>query len=171
MKYFVTVGERTLEVDIDGDRVRMDGQELHASLTTVPETPEVRLEVAGRVSSLAVDRYVDGRWRLVDRGSVYDIEAVDERTRHIRSLVGAERGTAGGGQLKAPMPGLVIQIAVAEGDRVTAGQGLVVLEAMKMENELKVTAAGVVNRVRVAVGQAVEKGQVLLDITPADEAA
>ncbi len=164
MKYFVTVGERTIEVDIDGDHVRVDGQALDASLKTVPGTPEVRLKVAGRVSSLAIDQYVDGRWRLVDRGSVYDIEAVDERTRHIRSLVGARRGTADGGVLKAPMPGLVIRVDVAEGDPVVTGQGLVVLEAMKMENELKATASGVVKSIRVVIGQAVEKGAVLVEL-------
>ena len=164
MKYFVTVGSRVVEVDVDGDRVSVDGHDVVASLSTVPETPEVRLELNGRVSSIAVDQFVDGRWRLVDRGSVYDIEAVDERTRHIRSLVGAERGSAGAGVLKAPMPGLVIQIAVAAGDNVVAGQGLVVLEAMKMENELKATASGVVKSVRVEVGQAVEKGVVLVEL-------
>lgn len=164
MKYFVTVGERVVEVDIDGERVRIDGRDVDASLTKVPETPVVQLELEGRVSSIAVDQFVDGRWRLVDRGSVYDIEAIDERTRHIRSLVGAERGTAGAGVLKAPMPGLVVQIAVAEGDKVAAGQGLVVLEAMKMENELKATASGVVKSVRVTIGQAVEKGAVLVEL-------
>ncbi len=106
-------------------------------------------------------------WRLVDKGAVVDVEATDERTRHIRSLGGSSRGTAASGVLKSPMPGLVVRVAVAVGDEVAEGQGLVVLEAMKMENELKAPAAGVVASIRVAVGQTVDKGEVLLELTPA----
>jgi biotin carboxyl carrier protein len=65
------------------------------------------------------------------------------------------------------MPGMVLRVQVQAGDRVVPGTGLVVLEAMKMENELKSPAAGVVKTVRVASGEAVEKGQVLLEFEPA----
>jgi biotin carboxyl carrier protein len=61
------------------------------------------------------------------------------------------------------MPGLVLRVQVEAGERVEAGKGLVVLEAMKMENELKSRAPGVVKAVRVRPGEAVEKGQVLLE--------
>ncbi len=167
MKYFVTVDGREIEVDVDGDQVSINGQTVTATIAQVGDTPEHRLDVDGVTSSLAVDRHVDGVWRLVDQGSVVDVEATDERTRHIRSLGGSSRGTAGSGVLKAPMPGLVVRLAVAVGDEVAAGQGLVVLEAMKMENELKAPAAGVVASIRAAVGQTVDKGEVLLELTPA----
>ena len=65
--------------------------------------------------------------------------------------------------LKAPMPGLVVRVAVEAGAKVEAGAPLVVLEAMKMENELRATSAGVVKGVKVKAGQAVEKGQVLVE--------
>jgi pyruvate carboxylase subunit B len=96
-----------------------------------------------------------------------EVEVLDQRAYHIRSL------TAGNGQrktsdvLKAPMPGLVLRVQVKPGDRVEPGAGLVALEAMKMENELKAQAAGVVKAVRVAPGEAVEKGQVLLEFDDA----
>jgi pyruvate carboxylase subunit B len=61
------------------------------------------------------------------------------------------------------MPGLVVRVHATVGDKVSAGTGLVVLEAMKMENELKAAAAGVVKTVRVSPGVAVEKGQVLVE--------
>jgi pyruvate carboxylase subunit B len=61
------------------------------------------------------------------------------------------------------MPGLVLRVQVAPGQNVAAGTGVIVLEAMKMENELKAVGAGVVRSVRVSAGEAVEKGQVLIE--------
>jgi pyruvate carboxylase subunit B len=67
------------------------------------------------------------------------------------------------------MPGLVLRVQVAVGQQVAAGSGLVVLEAMKMENELKSRAPGVIKAVRVQPGEAVEKGQVLVEFEAADQ--
>ena len=91
---------------------------------------------------------------------------VDERTRHIRSLTGQGARVRGPAQLKAPMPGLVARVLVELGQRVEAGLGVVVLEAMKMENELRAARAGVVRALPVRPGQAVEKGQVLVEFDP-----
>ena len=88
---------------------------------------------------------------------------MDERTRHIRSLTGAgdrPRGPAPSGR---PMPGLVVRVQAEAGQAVAAGAGVVVLEAMKMENELNAPSAGVVGAIRVGAGEAVEKGQVLVE--------
>ena len=85
-----------------------------------------------------------------------------KRTRHIQSLVGAGKTQAGGGAVKAPMPGLVVKVLVEPGSTVAAGQGLVVLEAMKMENEIE---GGDSRRGGIggcAAGQAVEKGAPLV---------
>jgi biotin carboxyl carrier protein len=71
---------------------------------------------------------------------------------------------AGPAPLIAPMPGLVVRVNVTEGDEVAAGQGLVVMEAMKMENELRAPAAGRVSRVHATAGTAVEKGTVLVEL-------
>ena len=66
----------------------------------------------------------------------------------------------------APMPGLIVRVHVGEGDQVQAGQPLVVMEAMKMENELRAMAPGVVKRVAIKAGSAVEKGALLLEMAP-----
>jgi biotin carboxyl carrier protein len=98
------------------------------------------------------------------QGESWPAEVVDERTRHIRSLTGSGEEKKGGGQLKAPMPGLVIRVDVVAGQAVAAGASVVVLEAMKMQNELRAPiGGGVVAAVRVQPGQAVEKGQILVD--------
>src|SRR5205809_97683 len=70
----------------------------------------------------------------------------------------------GGGTVRAPMPGVVVRIEVVEGQQVDAGAGLVVVEAMKMENELRAPRSGMVQTVHVAVGQAVEKGASLVTL-------
>ena len=96
-------------------------------------------------------------------GETYSIE-VEEQTRYIIRTRGGAAGGAGAQTLKAPLPGKITHVAVQAGDAVTAGQSLVVIEAMKMENELKATAAGTVREVRVVNGQAVNAGDVLVVI-------
>lgn len=164
MKYFVTIGDRLLEVTVDGDQVEIDGRPVAARLEPVAGTPQVRLHLDGAVHTVAVEGRSGEGWRLVDGGAVRDVAAIDERTRHIRTLAGAARGPERGGVVKAPMPGLVVRVLVDEGDTVRAGQGLVVLEAMKMENELKAPAEGRVARVIARQGAAVDKGAVLVEL-------
>ncbi|MGN6391011.1 MAG: biotin/lipoyl-containing protein [Gemmatimonadales bacterium] len=166
MKYVVAVAGRELEVEVDGDRVTVAGRSLPATLAAAPATPVRQLLLDGRAEALAVESLGGGRWALTLRGERHEVEVVDERTRHIRSLTGgADRGR-GPGVLRAPMPGLVVRVQAQPGQAVTPGSGLVVLEAMKMENELRSSAAAVVRAVRVAPGEAVEKGQVLVEFDP-----
>ena len=166
MKYFVTVGERTLIVELDGEAVQVDGQPVSVVLESQAGSPELRLVLDGRASTLAVEGHQEGVWRLVDQGAVREVLVEDERSRHIRTLSGAGRAIPTGAVVKAPMPGMVVRIPVNPGDRVVAGSGLLVLEAMKMENEMRAPIAGVVTVVRVAAGQAVEKGQILIELGP-----
>jgi pyruvate carboxylase subunit B len=105
-----------------------------------------------------------GRYALVVGGFRYEVEALDERTRAIRDLVAATAGPSGPAPLVAPMPGLIVRVTVSPGDVVQAGQGLVVMEAMKMENELRTQSGGVVKAVLVAPGAAVEKGARLVEL-------
>jgi len=163
MKYFVSVGGEQIEVDVDGDQVSVAGQTYTASLDPVPGTPIRQLLVDGRPSALAVGAAGKGQWELTALGERWQVEVVDERTRHIRSLTGAGGGHQAAGVLRAPMPGLVVRVHAAPGQQVTAGASLVVLEAMKMENELRAPAAGVVRAVLVEPGHAVEKGQKLVE--------
>ena len=163
MKYIVTVAGRELEVEVDGDRVTVEGRAQTATLRPIPGTPMRQLVLEGQPTVLAMRSGGRGQWSLGIRGERWEVEVVDERTRHIRSLTGGAERARGPVVLRAPMPGLVVRVAARVGDQVAAGAGLVVLEAMKMENELKAPAPGVVGAVRVEAGQAVEKGQVLVE--------
>lgn len=163
MKYLVQVDGQAIEVEVDGERVVLDGKTLHATLGAVRGTPLRQLMVDGRPVTLSVESLGRGRWALTRGGDRLELEVLDERTRHIRSLAGGGADRKALDVLKAPMPGLVLRVLVQPGDAVSAGMGLVVLEAMKMENELTASASAVVRAVRVAPGDAVEKGQVLLE--------
>ena len=166
MKYIVTVAGEDLEVEVDGDRVTVGRHTRVATFTRLVGTPLRQLMVDGRAVGLAVESITPGRWAVGQQGERWEIEVIDERTRYIRGLTGASAGSRGGGTLKAPMPGLVLRVQVAPGQHVTAGTGVIVLEAMKMENELKAAGTGLVRSVRVIPGEAVEKGQVLIEFEP-----
>lgn len=165
MKYVVEIDGVRTEVEVLGDEVRVDGETVRAQLTDVPGTP-VRLLSVGDTVHRVVARRGDGRGRytLTINGRTYAADALDERSRAIRDLSAASAAATGPAPLIAPMPGLVVRVEVAEGDAVASGQALVVMEAMKMENELRAPAAGTVKRVAVAAGTAVEKGTVLIEL-------
>ena len=163
MKYVVVLDGQPIEVEVDGERVTVAGQTHQVTLGRIPGTPLRQLLVDGRPSTFSVDSLGRGRWALTEAGERSELEVLDERTRHIRTLTGAGDQRKSADVLKAPMPGLVVRLHVQPGDAVSPGTGLVVLEAMKMENELKAQAPGVVKAVRVSQGQAVDKGQVLIE--------
>ena len=163
MRYFVTLGDRTLEVDLTGPTPVIDGVPVeHAELATLPGTPERHLLVDGRSYALTVQPGEKrGRWNLALGGHRFAADAVDERTRAIREMTGGAEAEAEK-TVNAPMPGLVLRVLVEPGEQVRAGQGVVIVEAMKMENELKAPAEGTVARIEVQPGQTVEKGAVLV---------
>jgi pyruvate carboxylase subunit B len=164
VKYFVQLDGREVVVEIEGDCVTVEGVSYHASLRPQDGTPLRILTVNGRPRSLAVQQVGRGRWSLVVNGERREAEVMDERARHIRSLASAGGQVQRSGTFKAPMPGLVVRVQVEPGQTVGPGGGLLVLEAMKMENELRTPAGGRVRAVLVEPGQAVEKGQALVEL-------
>jgi biotin carboxyl carrier protein len=141
--YRVTLGERT--IDVDARR---------------PAAGIYSLLIDG-MSHVADVSSTDGGTLVDLDGATYLVE-VEEHARHlIRTRGGAGAGAAGQ-TIRAPLPGKVTHIAVAVGDRVKRGDTLVVIEAMKMQNEFKAAAPGRVSEVRVHAGQAVNRGDVLV---------
>ncbi|MDX2060939.1 MAG: biotin/lipoyl-containing protein [Gemmatimonadales bacterium] len=166
MKYLVSIANQTVEVEVDGDRVVIDGVAHAAELRPVAGTPIQNLLLDGASWIIPVEPAGRGRWVLQRWGERFEAEVLDERTHHIQSLVGAGKAQTGPAALKAPMPGLVVRVLVEPGSTVAAGQGVAVLEAMKMENELKAAGPGVVDAIHAKPGQAVEKGAVLVSFRP-----
>ena len=171
MKYFVKIGERDIEVVIDGDTVTVDGTSVRARVEDLAGTPVQVVAIGNEVHRVLATRGDHrGQYTLALGGRRFVAEALDERARAIRELSGASSRPAGPAHLVAPMPGLIVRVSVSEGDQVRPGQGLVVMEAMKMENELRATSAGRVRRVLVTPGSVVEKGATLLEMESASDA-
>ena len=169
MKYFVRIGSQTFEVVVEGGRVRLDGAELEAHLVAIPGTPLFHLLLAGQSWTVAAQTLEPGRrLALGVAGERIEGAVVDERTRRVEAMTGKPVAPAAGGTIQAPMPGLVVRVEVTEGQHVEAGAGLVVVEAMKMENELRAPRPAVVAAVHVGVGQTVEKGAPLVTLESAE---
>ena len=165
-------GEQALDVTLatDGDRVRATvGDRTIDALRLPAVTPpyatagavvqEVAFAVDGRKRRAIVVRHRDRVLVALD-GRTYAFAAGDAA----REAAGAGAGT---GRIAAPMPGKVVAVLVAIGERVEHGQPVVVIEAMKMETTLTTDVDGEVARIGAAVGETVEGGVVLVEITPA----
>lgn len=164
MIYHVTLGDRTFVVDLGGGGVTVDGERVEVDFARVEGSPMSSLLIDGTSHTLAARRVGNETWDLHIRGRRLRVDVVDERTRAIREMTGAGGAALGPRPIVAPMPGMVVRVEVAQGDAVRAGQGLVIVEAMKMENELTADVDAVVTRVHVAEGQTVEKDQILIDL-------
>ena len=166
-KYAVKIDGRERVVEIDDGGVRVDGVEVKVEvveaeaglylLRTEGEQVAVRVEGVGAKVSLAVRR---GGKDVVGVGA----EVVDARRARVVVPERAGGDGAAAVTVRAPIPGRVVKVLVKTGDVVKAGQTLVVLEAMKMENELRAPRAGTVTEVRGAEGTAVEAGQELVQL-------
>jgi acetyl/propionyl-CoA carboxylase alpha subunit len=165
MKYVVRIGNEDHEVVLDADGVHIDGDGVSARVVPIEGTPIRMVTVGDEVHRVVVRPGASrGVYTLWLDGHRFEAEALDERTRAIRELSGASGAPTGPAPLIAPMPGLIVRVHVQPGDQVQAGQGLVVMEAMKMENELRVQVAGRVRTVLVTSGSVVEKGALLIEL-------
>jgi biotin carboxyl carrier protein len=165
MKFLVDVNGVRRAVITDKGAAALDGSAESATLDVASGTPVRTIRVGDSVVRVVVHaREGRGRYALDIAGHRYHVEALGERIRAIQELAARSAPPAGPAPVVAPMPGLFVRVNVAVGDTVTAGQGVLVMEAMKMENELRASAAATVKSVRVTVGTAVEKGMVLIEL-------
>jgi biotin carboxyl carrier protein len=149
----VTGSAGRYQVAVGGERHDVDARQVAEGIWSL---------LLGGVSHTVDVTDEDGVLVVAVDGERYRIR-VEEETRHIIRTRGGRAG-AGGQVLRAPLPGRVAVVEVAVGQAVQPGDGLVVIEAMKMENEFRAAVAGVVKEVRVHAGQAVNAGDTLVVI-------
>ncbi len=165
MKYVVDVEGDTFAVEIRDDAVLVDGEPILAHVERIAGTPMVDVAIGTTRHLLAVqDTGSRGGYSVTTDDYRLLAQAHDEHTQRLREMGANRAHRTGPLQLIAPMPGLIVRVEVQPGDVVEMGRALVVMEAMKMENELRATGAGTVKHVHAQAGVAVEKGTVLLEI-------
>ena len=166
MAFIAKLGEQTYTVEIEEIRkslyrVSIDGNEFLVDGKKTGRT-NYSLIVDNRSFEIEVDN-ADDEYRVLVDGRSYHVNLVDERRMRVgNAQSGAE--LQGRQKISVPMPGKVIEVLVSEGDAIEKGQGLVIVEAMKMENEVRSPSAGEVREIKVKPGDAVEAGAVLLII-------
>ncbi len=164
MKYTAIIHDKTYEIDIGANNtVLINGEPHNVDFRSIDGMSLYSLLVDNSSSEALVERNGD-EYRVMIDGTMHIVEVQDERTRKLAKADKQAAGPAGEIPLKAPMPGLVRSVNVSVGDSVNVKQGAIILEAMKMENELRVPRAGVIKEIRVKAGDKVDQGQVLLVI-------
>jgi biotin carboxyl carrier protein len=143
---------------------------------------------SGQIEKMDIIENKDGSYQLIYEGNSYTIEVLesnylnksyvlnvnekeialdlmDELDMKIESMGYAQKSESAGGRIESPMPGLVLETKVQEGDVIKAGEVLLILEAMKMENVIKSPVDGTVTAVHVAQGETVAKKQLLIELS------
>ncbi len=165
MKYIATVDNKEFIVEIVDERhVTVNGKTYQIDFESVSGQPVYSLIADGKSHESYV-AHGDDAWQVLLRGRLYPVTVEDEREKRLRSAAGGGVVESGEYHLKAPMPGLVVAVPVEEGQDVQKGQVLLVLESMKMQNELKSPRDGKVSRIKVKAGESVEQKQTLLSVT------
>ena len=165
MKYIATVEGKEILVEVlDDKHVSVNGKVYEVDFESVVGQPVYSLIVDGQSHEGYVRPGDDDGWQVLLRGRLYPVSVVDEREKRLRAAAGGGVAETGEFHLKAPMPGLVVAIPVTEGQAVKKGQVLLVLESMKMQNELKAPRDGVIHRIKVKAGESVEQKQSLLSM-------
>lgn len=162
MKYYARVGTNEYVVDIEADGIYVNGELATVDMKQAGGVELYSLLYNGRSHELLIEpgRY---QYTITLRGEQFEVQVEDERTRRMsagRKLELPEGEFA----VTAPIPGLVVKVLVEEGEEIREEQPLLLLEAMKMENEIRARRPGVVKQVKVVPGQRVEQNALLLVI-------
>jgi len=165
MKYVATINGQSYTIEIDSlNRVTIDGESRAVDLRQVGKLSLYSLLMDHASYEVVVEEEGHNTCRVMIGGELYEVRVEDERTRRLALANRQPNPPTGELAIKAPIPGLVVKVTVEAGDVVHAGQSVVILEAMKMENELRAPRQGTVHEVRVATGDKVDQGQVLITI-------
>lgn len=162
MRYLATVGEFEFTVEIEnGRQVTINGMTHQIDLEALGDELVYSLLLDGR-SYEALVSPADDAWQVLLKGVQHLVYVEDERERRLRAAAGSSLPEHQEFLLKAPMPGLIVEVPVTNGQEVKKGDVLLILESMKMQNELKSPRNGVVSRIRVEVGDSVNQRDTLL---------
>jgi biotin carboxyl carrier protein len=160
-----------IELEIDGQLIEAEftsaedsvqlafGGATHAAQVSEPEPGLFIVIINNRVYRCALEKLPNGSTEVIVNGKRIPVAVRDKK--HLRGQPGAGAGESGRVTLSSPMPGKVVRLLLNAGDEVAAHQGVLVVEAMKMQNEVQSPKAGKVAEIKVVEGQTVNAGEVL----------
>jgi acetyl/propionyl-CoA carboxylase alpha subunit len=164
MKYVATLAGQVFEIEINSeDQVTVNGRNQTIDFCSVSGQPVYSLIVDGE-SYEAYVQPTDTDLRVLLQGQLHIVHVEDERQRKLRESSVGPALSSGEFHLNAPMAGLIVAVPIVEGELVAKGQELVILESMKMQNELKAPRDATVTRVSVRVGDSVKQNQLLVTL-------
>ena len=163
MKYLAEVDDQPYVIVVDHPgEVTIDGETHQVDLQPVGKGNIYSILLDGQSYDVYVER-INGVYYIKIGSERLAVVVEDERLGSLKRLSRATGGT-GEATVNAPMPGLVVAVRVEVGQQIEANQGLVILEAMKMENEIRSPRAGTIKAIKVSPGQKVNQGEVLVAI-------
>lgn len=169
MKYITNVNDKEFVIEIDAEsRILVNDEEYAIDFQQLTDDGVISLLIENHSLEAVVEER-DDLWQVLMKGELYSVKVQDERAYRLAMARGTGGPGSGDETIQSPMPGLIVDVPVSEGDVVTKGDKVVILESMKMENELKASGDGVIGRILVGKGDSVEKGQDLVVILPLDE--
>lgn len=164
MKYITTVGDEQFEIDINQrGEITVNGEVINVDLMQMPDTTMFSMIIGNESHDIRISDG-DSYYEVQVLGDIFDVVVEDERTRRLAGLKGGPGAGSGEIFIKAPMPGVVVEVPVTRGQQVTKGEIVVILESMKMQNEFKAPRDGEIHVVRVAPGDTVEQNSVMVTI-------
>jgi len=164
MKYVATINDKQFEIEVVDDRhIRVGDRLLEIDFQCVSGQPVFSLIVDGQSHESYV-YHTEDEWQVLLRGHQFQVQVEDEREKRLKAAAGGGITEGGEFHLKAPMPGLVVAIPIEEGQEIKKGQVLIILESMKMQNELKSPRDGIVSSIKVKPGESVEQKQIILNL-------
>ncbi len=166
MKYIATIDGQDFTIAIEGDdRVVVDDTPINIDFESIDGRSLFSLILNDTSHEVFVERR-EQRYFITVAGDRYEVQVEDARLKELRELAGAKREEFGDVKITAPMPGLVVDVVVEKGQRISTGDGVVILEAMKMENEIRTPSPGIVENIRVSAGQAVDQDDIMVELGP-----
>lgn len=168
MQFESTVDETPFDVEIDRENsvAIINGEKMPFELLEQPSTGRILIRIGTKLHVIDNIEIEKQTVSFSFDGKYVETTVKDEQELLLEKLGFSTEELASVGLLEAPMPGKILELLVGEGDEVEEGEPVVILEAMKMENELKAPASGVVTSVSVSENNSVEKNQTILEIEP-----
>jgi len=165
MKYVAKIEDKNFQIDLTETggklKLKLDGKPVSVDFAQVKPPAFFSFLVDNKSFDVEITKNSESYWVNMN-GRKYECFIEDEKISRLKEIAGFKKEILHEKELKTPMPGLVLAIEVNEGDLVKTGQGVAIVEAMKMENELKAKFDGKVKRIKVKPGQAVDKDDVLV---------